>query len=125
MTPLDTNRNVVIMDKLACITKVAFSLDKIDKTDNLEDGNLSNVLLRHHATANEEFTSFESLTPQYKAGAKSYSRLEVQLQHPLEICLLIFSIVFLSTELFISFKNGIFWCKIGENAIFGFHGQKS
>ena len=63
MTPLDTNRNVVIMDKLAYITKVVFSLDKLDKTDNLEDKIHSNMLLRHHATANEEVMSFEPLTP--------------------------------------------------------------
>ena len=63
---LDINENVVKMDKLACIMEVVLSLDKLDNTDNLEDRNLSNVLLRHHVTANGEFTSFEPVMPQYK-----------------------------------------------------------
>ena len=35
-TPLDTNKNIVKMDKLASITKVVSSLDKLDNTDNLK-----------------------------------------------------------------------------------------
>ena len=64
-TLLDTNENVVKMDKLACVMEVVFSLDELDNTDFLEDRNLSNVLLRHHVTANGEFTSFEPVAPQY------------------------------------------------------------
>ena len=63
---LDTNEKIVKTDKLPCITKVAFSLDELNNTDNLEDGNLSNMLLSHHMTSNGEFMSFEPVTPQYK-----------------------------------------------------------
>ena len=65
-TPMDTNQNVAKTDKLTRITEVVFSLDELDKTDKMENGNLSNMLLRHHLTANGEFTSFEPVTPQYK-----------------------------------------------------------
>ena len=65
-TPLDTNENIVKTDKLACVMEVVLNLDQLDNTDNLEDLNLSNVLLRHHVTANGEFTSFEPVIPQYK-----------------------------------------------------------
>ena len=43
-TPLDVNDNIIKMFKLACIMEVALSLDKLDNTDNLEDGRLSNIL---------------------------------------------------------------------------------
>ena len=56
-TPLDTNDNIIKGDKLACVTKVVISLDELDNTDNLEDGRLSNVLLRYHVTGSEKFTS--------------------------------------------------------------------
>ena len=53
-TPLDANNNITKIDKLACITETVLRLDKLD---NLEDGRLSNVLLRYHVTGSEEFTS--------------------------------------------------------------------
>ena len=56
---LDTNESIMKMNKLACITEMVLSLDKLDNTDNLEDGRLSNVLLRYHLTGSEEFTCFE------------------------------------------------------------------
>ena len=37
-------------DKFAGITKMAFSLDEFNNTDNLEDESLSNILLRYHMT---------------------------------------------------------------------------
>ena len=45
---------------------MVFSLDKLDNTDNLEDGSLSNTPLTHHMTVSDEFTHLESVTPQYK-----------------------------------------------------------
>ena len=65
-TPLDANDDIIMMDKLACIMGVVFSLDKLDNTDNLEDRRLSNVLLRYHVTGSVELTSFEPVAPQYK-----------------------------------------------------------
>ena len=64
--PLDANDHIVKTDKLAHIMEVVISLDELDNTDNLEDGDFSNVLLRHHVPANQEFTYFEPNTPQYK-----------------------------------------------------------
>ena len=64
-TSLDTNENIVKTDKLACVTEVVFSLDELDNTDTLEDRNLSNMLFRHHLTANGEFASFEPVMSQY------------------------------------------------------------
>ena len=42
------------------------NLKELDHTDNLEDGRFSNALLTYHMTAYEDFTCFESNTPQYK-----------------------------------------------------------
>ena len=64
--PLDANDNIVKTDKLACVTEMVLSLDKLNNTDNLEDGRLSTVLLRCHVAGSEEFTSFEPIAPQYK-----------------------------------------------------------
>ena len=56
-TLLDANDNIVKMDKLACITEMILSLNELDKTDNLEDRKLSNVLRRYYVTGSEEFMS--------------------------------------------------------------------
>ena len=61
--PLDTNKNIVKTEKFANMTDMAISLDKLDNTDNLENGSLCNVLLRHYVTDSEEFTNFEPVTP--------------------------------------------------------------
>ena len=42
------------------------NLDELDNTNNLKDGRPSNALLTYHVTSNEDFTSFEPRTPQYK-----------------------------------------------------------
>ena len=65
-TPLDANDNIIRKDKLACVMEMVLSLDELDNTDNLEDGRLSNFLLRYHVTGSEEFTIFELVTPLYK-----------------------------------------------------------
>ena len=53
--------------KLKGIMEITLNLDELDNSDNLKDGRSSNKLLTYHVTSNEDFTSFESLTPQYKA----------------------------------------------------------
>ena len=65
-TPLVANDNIIKTDKLACITEVVLSLNELDNTDNLEDGRLSNILLRYHMTGYEEFTTFQPVAPWYK-----------------------------------------------------------
>ena len=53
-------------NKLKGITEIILNLDELDNTNNLEDGRPSNSLLTYHVTSNEDFTSFEPQTPQYK-----------------------------------------------------------
>ena len=65
-TPLDTNNNIIKTSKLACVIEMVLSLDELDNTENLEDGRLSNILLRYHVTGSEEFMSYEPVSPQYK-----------------------------------------------------------
>ena len=57
---------VIKKNKLKGITEMIINLDKLDNTNNLEDGRPSNSLLTYHMTSNEDFTSFEPQTPQYK-----------------------------------------------------------
>ena len=57
---------VIKMNKLRGITEMIIKLNELDNSDNLEDGRPSNALLTYHVTDNEDFTSFESRTPQYK-----------------------------------------------------------
>ena len=66
IAPLDAGENISKTSKLAGVMEVVISLDELDNADNLEDGKLSNVLLRHHMTSSKEFTNFEPVTPQYK-----------------------------------------------------------
>ena len=46
--------------------EITLNLDELDNSDNLKDGRPSNKLLTYHVTSNEDFTSFEPRTPQYK-----------------------------------------------------------
>ena len=45
---------------------MVISLDELDNTNNLENGRLSNVLLRYYVIDSEEFTTYEPAMPQYK-----------------------------------------------------------
>ena len=63
---LDVHDNIIKMNKLAGIKEIGLSLDELDNTDNLEDRNLSNILLSHHVTGSEEFKCLEPITPQDK-----------------------------------------------------------
>ena len=65
-TPLDSNDNIVKVDKLACVMEMVPSLDELDNTDTMENVRLSSILLRYHMTGSEEFASFEAAAPQSK-----------------------------------------------------------
>ena len=43
-----------------------FNLDKIDNTNNLEDGRPSTTLFTYYMPGSEDFTCFEPMTPRYK-----------------------------------------------------------
>ena len=45
---------------------ITISLNKLDNSDNLEDGKPSNPLFMYFVTSPEYFTHFEPQSPQYK-----------------------------------------------------------
>ena len=47
------------INKLKNITKLIFSLNELDNSDNLEDGKPRNTLFTYHVTDSKDFTSFE------------------------------------------------------------------
>ena len=53
-------------NKLKGITEITINLDKLDNSNNLEDGRPSNSLLTYYMTSNEDFMHFEPQNPQYK-----------------------------------------------------------
>ena len=63
---LDSRNDVLRTNKLDNVTKMVFSLGKLDNSDNLEDGLPSNALFTYCVTGPEYSTHFEPVTPQYK-----------------------------------------------------------
>ena len=53
-------------NRLKGITEMILNLDELDNSNNLEDGRPSNSLLTYNVTSNEDFTRFDSHTPEYK-----------------------------------------------------------
>ena len=47
-------------------TKITISLNKLDNSDNLEDGHPSNTLFTYYVTDSEYFMHFKPQTPQYR-----------------------------------------------------------
>ena len=64
---LDSCNDVLRINKLERITKMIISLNKLDNSDNLEDGRPSNILFTYYVTSSECYMLFEPQTPQYKA----------------------------------------------------------
>ena len=64
---LDSRNDILRTNKLEGITKMIISLNKLDNSENLEDGRPSNVLFTYYVTSSEHYTLFEPQTPQYKA----------------------------------------------------------
>ena len=63
---LDSRNDIQRTNKLINGTKITVSLNKLDNSDNLEDGRPSNVFFTYHVTSPEYFTCFEPQSPQYK-----------------------------------------------------------
>ena len=63
---LDFHNDILRTNKLEGITKMIISLNKLDNSDNLEDGRSSNVLFTYHVTSSEHYMLFEPKTPRYK-----------------------------------------------------------
>ena len=62
---LDSRDDVLRTNKLKKITKVAISLNKLNNSDNLEDGRPSNTLFTYYMTSPERYTRFEPRNPRY------------------------------------------------------------
>ena len=68
---LDSCNDILRTNKLVNGTKISISLNKLDNSDNLEDGKPSNTLLTYFVTSPEYFTLFEPQSPQYKKKLKN------------------------------------------------------
>ena len=64
---LDSHDDILRTNKLEKVTKMVISLNKLDNSDNLEDGRPSNALFMYYVTDPEYSMCFEPRTPQYKA----------------------------------------------------------
>ena len=58
--------DVLKTSKLVNGTKITISLNKLDNSDDLEDGKPSNTLFMYYVTGPEYSTRFEPQSPQYK-----------------------------------------------------------
>ena len=63
---LDSRNDVLRTNKLEKVTKMTISLNKLDNSDNLEDGLPSNALFIYYVAGPECSMCFEPVTPQYK-----------------------------------------------------------
>ena len=58
--------DVLRTNKLEKVTKMVISLEELDNSDNLEDGQSSNTLFTYYVTGPKYSTRFEPVTPQYR-----------------------------------------------------------
>ena len=63
---VDSREDVLRTNEFEKVTKIVISLNKLDNSDNLEDGLPSNTLFTYYVTGLEYSTCFEPVTPQYK-----------------------------------------------------------
>ena len=62
---LDSRDDVLRTNKLKKITKMVISLNKLNNSDNLEDGRPSNTLFTYYVASPEYYTHFEPCHPRY------------------------------------------------------------
>ena len=63
---LDSRNDIQRTNKLVNGTKISISLNKLNNSDNLEDGRPSNTLFTYFVTSLEYFMRFKPQSPQYK-----------------------------------------------------------
>ena len=63
---LDSREDILRTNKLEKVMKMVISLNKLDNSNNLEDGRPSNTLFTYYVIGPEYSTRFEPHTPQYK-----------------------------------------------------------
>ena len=61
---LDSRNDVLRTNKLEKVTKMAISLNKLDNSDNFDNGHPSNTLFTYYVTSPEYYMHFETCTPQ-------------------------------------------------------------
>ena len=66
LSQFEVDGQVTKTNKLKGITEITLNLDELNNSDNLKDGRPSNNLLTYNVTSNEDFTCFETQTPQYR-----------------------------------------------------------
>ena len=66
ITQFDKDSRTKRINKFAGITEMAFNLNELDNTNNLENGSPSNTLLTYHLTSYEDSMHFKPYAPQYK-----------------------------------------------------------
>ena len=66
ISDLDNDPQIIKTNKLAKVTNMSLKLDKLDNSNNLEDGHPSNTLSAYYMPGSEDFTRFEPQTPRYK-----------------------------------------------------------
>ena len=64
---MDSRNDVLRTNKLEKVMKLSISLNKLNNSDNLEDGRPSNTLFTYYVTGPEYSTCFKPVTLQYKA----------------------------------------------------------
>ena len=62
---LDSRDDVLRTNKLKKFTKMVISLNKLNNSDNLEDGRPSNTLFTYYVTSPEYYMRFKPRNPQY------------------------------------------------------------
>ena len=62
---LDSRNDVLRTNKLEKVMKMAIGLEKLDNSDNLENGKPSNALFTYYVTGPEYSTHFEPRASQY------------------------------------------------------------
>ena len=60
---LDSHNDILRTNKLEKVTKMVISLNKLDNSNNLEDGRPINVLFTYYVTSSERYTLFEPKHP--------------------------------------------------------------
>ena len=63
---MDDCEDILRTSKLEKVMKMVISLNKLNNSDNLEDGKPSNTLFTYYVTGPEYSTCFEPVTTQYK-----------------------------------------------------------
>ena len=63
---LDFRNDVLRTNELEGITRMIISLNKLDNSNNQEDGRPSNVLFTYYVTSSGHYMLFEPQSPQYK-----------------------------------------------------------